>query len=354
MAFSLFDHPYFADLLQHREIAGLFTPDAELSAMLRFEAALTDVQADLGIIPKEAGIAIGTAIRQFQPGTDKLAAGIRRDGVIGPSLIASLREEMPKAYRGHVHVGATSQDLVDTGLILRLKQALALLRRDLEAVLESLDRLAIRGGNIPIMGRTRMQQALPISLAIRLGTWKSPLARYLQALDGLENHVLAVQFGGAVGTLDKLGKRGPDVRAALADRLGLTDPGRSWHAERDRIADLAGWLAKISGSLGKIGQDLTLMTQNEVGEAVLASSGSSSVMAHKRNPIQAEVLVTLARFNAGQLAAIHQAMVHEGERSGAAWTLEWLILPEMIAATAAALMIGKDCLDGLKIGSPLA
>ncbi len=319
--------------------------------MLRFEAALAEVLADLDIIPKDAGIAIGTAIRQFQPATDKLAAGIRRDGVIGPSLVECLRQEIAEAHRAHVHVGATSQDLIDTGLILRMKQALTLLRRDLEAILASLERLAARQGDIRIMGRTRMQRALPITFADRLSAWKSPLTRQLQALDGLENHVLAVQFGGAVGTLDKLGERGPKVRAALAERLGLVDPGRPWHTERDRIADLAGWLAKVSGSLGKIGQDLALMAQNEIGEAILASSGSSSAMAHKRNPVQAELLVTLARFNAGHIAAIHQSMVHEGERSGAAWTLEWLILPEMVAATAAALMIGKDCVDGLTVCS---
>jgi 3-carboxy-cis,cis-muconate cycloisomerase len=201
------------------------------------------------------------------------------------------------------------------------------------------------------MGRTRMQRALPITFADRVAAWKSPLDRQLDALGALERDLLVLQFGGAVGTLDKLGERGSLVRAALARRLGLADPGRAWHAERDRIADLAGWLAKISGSLGKIGQDLVLMAQNEVGEAVLAAAGSSSAMPHKRNPVQAELLITLARFNAGQLGALHQAMVHEGERSGAAWTLEWLILPAMVAASAAALRLSKDCLGGLTVVS---
>lgn len=351
MAFSLFDHPHFSALLRHDEIADLFGPDPEVAAMLDVEAALAEAEAELDVIPSAAGAAIVASIRQFQPKADDLAEDIRVDGVIGPGLVRRLRMEVAEPYRHHVHVGVTSQDVVDTGLILRMKRGLAILGRDLDALLNSLDTLSSRQGKARIMGRTRMQRALPIAFADRVATWKSPLTRQIDALNDLESSVLAVQFGGAVGTLDKLGEQGPAVRAALAKRLGLVDPGRPWHAERDRIADLAGWLAKVSGSLGKIGQDLALMAQNEVGEAVLASGGSSSAMPGKRNPVQAEILITLARFNAGHVGTLHQAMIHEGERSGAAWTLEWLILPEMVAATAASLMIAKDCLDGLTVVS---
>lgn len=351
MTVSLFDHPLFSTLLRHEEIAELFGVDAEISAMLRFEAALAAVEADLGVIPRAAGGAITSAIDEFQPAIDDLAAGLGRDGVVVPALVESLRQAVPKAYRADVHFGATSQDVIDTGLILRVQQALLILRSDLEAVVAALDRLSARQGTIEIMGRTRMQRALPMTFAERIATWTAPLTRQLEALDALEAHLLAVQFGGAVGTLDKLGEQGGEVRAALAECLGLVDPGRAWHAERDRIADLAGWLSKVSGSLGKVGQDLTLMAQNEVGEIVLKSGGKSSAMPHKRNPVQAEMLITLARYNAGQVASIHHALVHEGERSGAAWTLEWLIVPGMVAATAAALMIAKDCLPGLTISS---
>ncbi len=351
MTFSLFDHPYFSSLLRHEAIAALFSAEAELAAMLRFEAALAEVEAELGVIPEDAAAAIVAAIKGFQPEEATLAADVRRDGLVGPGLVAALRGSMPEAHRAHLHFGATSQDMIDTGLVLRLRQVFAILKDDLQAVLEALDGLSARQGSARIMGRTRMQQALPITVADRVATWRAPLARQLDDLDALENRVLAVQFGGAVGTLDQLGERGPAIRAALAERLGLIDPARPWHAERDRIADFAGWLAKISGSLGKIGQDLALMAQNEVGEAVLASGGLSSAMPHKKNPVQAEILVTLGRFNAGHLASIHHAMISEGERSGAAWTLEWLTLPEMVAATAAALMIAKSSIDGLTITS---
>ena len=157
--------------------------------------------------------------------------------------------------------------------------------------------------------------------------------RHLERLDALRRSLLVVQFGGAAGTLEKLGDKGPAVRAALADRLGLADAPQ-WHSQRDRIAELAGWLSLVTGSLGKFGQDVALMAQ--AGDEIeLAGGGGSSAMPHKQNPVDAEVLVTLARFNAAQLSGMHQALVHEQERSGAAWTLEWLILPQMVMATAA-------------------
>lgn len=349
MVFSLFDHPWFSALLCHRDIDALFCAKADIKAMLRFETALAEVEAAHGVIPQSAGAAIVDAIGTYSPEIERLSAGIARDGVIVPTLVEDLRRAVGEELAGYVHFGATSQDVIDTSLMLRIKETLAIFRRDLAAVIEQLDRLKCADGQIPISGRTRMQRALPIAFADRSESWMSPLRDHLDALDHLSGHVPAVQFGGAVGTLDQLGDKGRAVRAGLAATLDLIDPGRAWHTERSRLVDLAGWLAKTSGSLGKIGQDLVLMAQNEVGEIAFASGGQSSAMPFKRNPIQAEILISLARYNAGQLASMHQALIHEGERSGAAWTLEWLILPEMIAATAASLKLANVCLDGLKV-----
>ena len=149
-----------------------------------------------------------------------------------------------------------------------------------------------------------------------------------------------VQFGGAAGTLEKLGDKGPAVRAALAAKLGLGDAPQ-WHSQRDALAEFAGWLSLVTGSLGKFGQDIALMAQAGT-EIELSGGGGSSAMPHKQNPVKAEVLVALARFNATQLSGMHQALVHEQERSGAAWTLEWLLLPQMAVATAAALRLAAE------------
>lgn len=352
MVYSLFDHGHFAALLKHGRMAALFSEEIEVDAMLRFEAALADAEAELSIIPKEAGATIKAVVAAFKPDINGLEAGVQRDALIVPTLVKMLREAVGPEHGHHVHVGATSQDVIDTGLVLRLRDALTILRDDLSEVIRALDDLKTKYGLVEIMGRTRMQQALPIKVDDRVDTWMAPLLRHRHSLDHLEGKILHVQFGGAVGTLDKLGKDGAEVRALLAQKLELVDPGRAWHAERDRIADLAHWLTQVSGSIGKIGLDLVLMSQNQVGEAILADAGTSSAMPHKRNPVQGELLVTLARLNAGKLAMVGQSMVHEGERSGIAWTLEWMVLPEMIATTASALMIAEKALRGLEIKAP--
>ncbi|MGI9505013.1 MAG: 3-carboxy-cis,cis-muconate cycloisomerase, partial [Geminicoccaceae bacterium] len=275
------------------------------------------------------------------------STGVARDGLIVPTLVKELRKSLDEAHRPHLHFGATSQDVIDTGLVLRLKAAGALLRDDIGNVIKRLDQLSLERGRQPLMGRTRMQRALEVRVADRIGIWRRPLEHHLEALDRLESHLLAVQFGGPVGTLETLGDKGSEVRARLAERLALVDPGCCWHTDRSRIADIANWLSKVSGTLGKIGQDVVLMAQNEVGEVEISGGGLSSAMPHKKNPVRAEMLVSLARYNAVQLGGIHQAVVHENERSGSAWTLEWLTLPMMVAATGAALGVVGGLLDDM-------
>ncbi len=193
------------------------------------------------------------------------------------------------------------------------------------------------------MGHTRMQAAIAITAADRLAAWRAPLTTYR---DRLTEQNFPVQFGGAAGTLDKLGPQAAAVRASLAQELGLTDVAQ-WQSTRLVIADLAGLFASISGSLGKIGQDIALLAQ--AGDEIeMAGGGTSSAMAHKQNPVAAEVLVSLARFNATALSGIHQSLVHEQERSGAAWTLEWLLLPQMAMATAASLRLAGELAGNIK------
>ncbi|MEM7042969.1 MAG: 3-carboxy-cis,cis-muconate cycloisomerase [Pseudomonadota bacterium] len=337
MTSSLFDHPHFKSLLGHDNVAGLFTPEAEIDAMLRFEEALALAERDAGVIPPDAAAAISEAILAFTPNHDALAAGVARDGLVVPSLIKTLRESLDEVYRSHLHFGATSQDVIDTGLMLRLRTAISVLRDDMIVLTATLDRLTDEQGDQTLMARTRMQRALPIRLADRFAIWRRPLFDLVEGRGRLDQDMFAVQFGGPVGTLHQLGQLGPHVRKLLAERLDLVDPGCCWHTERGRIADLAAWLSKVSSSLGKIGQDVALMAQNEIGDVVISNGGRSSAMPHKNNPIRAELLVTLARYNAALLGAIHQASLHESERSGSAWGLEWLTLPPMIAASAAGL-----------------
>lgn len=351
MSVSVFDHPWLAALLGDEEVVRHFTAEAELRAMLEFEVALAMAEAELGLIPMAAAQAIAAAALDFEPDLPDLAAGAARDGMVVPDWVGQLRRAVGEPHGRHVHFGSTSQDVLDTSLVLRLKPVLDILAARLNDFDVRLADLARDHGALPLMGRTRMQRALPISWADKIAAWRAPLTRTHKRLQELKPRLLVVQFGGPVGTLEKLGDKGPSVAAALASRLDLAVPAGSWHNARDTLAELAGWLSLLTGSLGKIGQDVALMAQNEIAEVTVTGGGHSSAMPHKENPVLAETLVTLARFNATQVSGMHHALVHEQERSGAAWTLEWMVLPQMVVAAGAALARGLALLDALRINA---
>lgn len=346
MSVCPFDHPILGGLLGDEEIAGYFSVEAEIKAMLVFEAALAAAEGKAGLISEETTAAIVDAIAAFEPDIDRLRMAVSTDGVVVPELVRQLREAIGGKAASHVHFGATSQDVIDSGLMLRLKPVLAVVEQRLAVFLRALADLEKRDGERALMAVTRMQPAVPIRVADRIASWREPCERNLERLRAWIMDGLALQFGGAAGTLDKLGDKATGVRAALAEELGLADRPQ-WHNQRDRIADLASTLSLISGGLGKFGQDIALMAL--LGDAIeLAGGGGSSAMPHKQNPVSAEVLVTLARFNATQIAGLHGALVHEQERSGAAWTLEWMILPQVIVATATATRLATELATNIR------
>jgi 3-carboxy-cis,cis-muconate cycloisomerase len=350
MTFSAFDHPLLSALVGDDEVAALFSLEADLEAMLAFEAALADTEATLGLIPEEAAKRIGEACKGLIPDMAGLRAGVARDGVVAPALIAQLRAAVGDPHGKHLHRGATSQDVIDTSLTMRLKKVCNILDSRLSALVETLNEFEKRDGALALMGRTRMQRALPILARDKLGAWRRPLERCRTRLAELRPRLLVVQFGGPVGTRGDLDGKGGALAAELARKLGLGD-APCWHVNRDSIGEFASWLSLVCGALGKIGQDLALMAQNEIGEVRLAGGGASSAMAHKSNPVGAEVLVALARFGAATAGALHQGLVAENERSGAAWTLEWLTLPPLVAATASALAHALTLCRGLRFAS---
>ncbi len=340
-----------AALVGDADLEALFTDAADVAAMLRFEVGLAAAQASAGLIPPDAAAEIAIACAAFGPDWNALRAGLARDGVVVPDLVRQLRDVIGEPHGRDVHRGATSQDVVDTSLVLRLVPALTILDDRLDALDAALARLSARDGAIALMAQTRMQRALPFTVADKVETWRGPLARHRARLAGLRPRLLKLQLGGPVGTRAELGPQAEAIAADMAGRLGLSD-APAWHSQRDTVAECGAWLALVAASLGKIGQDVALMIQNEVGTARLAGGGTSSAMAHKSNPVAAELLVALARFTAGLAGTLTTAVVHENERSGSAWTLEWLVLPQLVIATGASLRKAIDLAAALSFPSP--
>jgi 3-carboxy-cis,cis-muconate cycloisomerase len=338
----VFDHPWMEGLFRGRELREHFSVAADISAMLQFETALARASAEYGLIPESASTAITEACDRFVPDMDLLQKGFARDGVVVPALLSQLRDAMAGDAEEYLHLGATSQDVIDTSLVLRIKHCLGLLLDKLASVKSCFENLATSTGDKIVMAHTRMQPARMIKATCIIDAWREPLIRHSVRINEMSGRILQLQLGGPTGDLSLLGVNGSQVRLSMANELGLGADQGCWHSTRDGLAELASWCSLVSGNLGKFGQDVSLMSQAEIGSIKVAGTGGSSSMANKQNPVAAEVLVTIARFNATQVSAMHQALVHENQRSGAAWTLEWMVLPQMILATNASLGIAIE------------
>ncbi len=337
------DSALYRRLFGDDDTAALFTDAAEIRAMLLVEGALARVQGAAGMIPADAAAAIDRASREAQVDPAALAASTAANGVPVPGLLAAFRKEVgdPGAAQ-YLHWGATSQDIADTGLALRLRRVLALWDARLAGLAAALGRLAAEHADLAVAARTYGQAATPTSFGAMVAGWGRPLLRHRARLATIGADLAAVSLGGAAGTLSAMGKDGPRIRAALAEALELRDPGASWHAERDGIAALAGWMAGLTGSLAKMGEDLILLTQTGIGEVVIAGAGGSSTMPQKQNPVGPSVLVALARQVAALDSAMQGAVAHRQNRDGAAWFTEWLVLPQMCISTGRALALAQD------------
>ncbi len=343
MPAALADSALYRSLFSDPETAQLFTDSAEIRAMLLVEGALARVQGRLGLIPETAAAFIDRASREVQIDPAGLAAQTAADGVPVPALVAAFRKAMEAPdHAQYLHWGATSQDIMETAQNLRLSRLVALWQARLEALARALGQLARRHADLPMAARTYGQVATPTSFGAVVAGWGRPILRHNARLAALAPDLALVSLGGAAGTLSAMGDRGPAVRAALAEALGLADPGHSWHPERDRIGAFAGWMAGLTASLGKMGDDLILMAQSGIAEVAIAGGGGSSTMPQKQNPVGPSVLVALSRQVAALAAAVGGAGLHRQSRDGAAWFAEWLCLPQLCISTGRALALALD------------
>lgn len=348
MPASPFDSVLYRDLFGGGGVAELFREEAEIRAMLAVEGALAQAQGRLGLIPADSAAIIAKAAQEVRIDPAALAAKTAQNAVPVPALVETFRAAMNRPeHAQYVHWGATSQDIMDTALMLRMRDVLALLEGSLA---EALDGIAGHAGThaaLPMAARSYGQDATPTTFGAVAASWGWPLLRHRERLSQLRPRLLNVSLGGAAGTLSAMQGQGSALRAEMARLLVLGDPGANWHSARDGIAELSGWMAGLCGALAKMAEDLILLTRSGVGEVRLGASGGSSTMPHKQNPVQPSVIAALARQVNALDTAIKGALAHREQRDGAAWMTEWLSLPQTCIATAGALQAAKAVIAGL-------
>ena len=334
-------------------VAARLSDTAQFNDMLRVEAAYTHACGAVGKIDATLAITAAQAIEAVTLDQTELVRRAAIDGVPVPALVDQIKAQLAKALHPAIHTGLTSQDVTDTALVLALRDILHDFETRIARLQDGFMRLQSSFGAGQMMGRTRMQAALPIEVSHRIAQWQAPWPDHLKRLSEMRTRVIKLQLGGPVGDGQSFDGFASALAQDMAQQLGLHLAPMSWHSRRDTYCELANWLSLVTGSLGKIGTDLALMAQQGIDDVVLKGGGSSSAMAHKSNPVRAEVLVALARDTAIQLSAMALTMEHENERSGAAWTLEWLVLPRMLENTGAALSTGTALLDNItQLGQP--
>jgi len=323
--------------------------------MLDFEAALARAEAATGVIPANAVEPIAKACKTESFGIASLAEAATRSGNLAIPLVKALTANVAEAdaeAARYVHWGATSQDVIDTAAMLSLRVGIDVLLVDLDRAIAGFAALARKHRNTAVVARTWLQHALPMPFGLKLAEYAAALHRSKLRLKRLRAETLALQFGGAAGTLAALGDKGLAVSEALARELKLPLPEAPWHTHRDRIAEAASVFAIISGSCGKIARDVSLMMQTDVGEAFEpagAGRGGSSTMPHKRNPVAAASALGAATIAPNLAATIFAAQVQDHERSAGPWHAEWPTLPALMLVTSGALVAIVDLAEGLEV-----
>jgi 3-carboxy-cis,cis-muconate cycloisomerase len=336
-------------------VDAIFTDDVRLQRMLDFEAALARAEAQLDIIPKSAAAPIASQCRADLFDTESLAQAAAKSGNLAIPMVRQLTElvgKHDKEAMRYVHWGATSQDAIDTGLVLQLRAGFDAIVGDLNRLRDALAQLASTHRTTVLPARTWLQQAVPTTFGLKAAGWLDAITRHRTRLQELRGRVLVLQFGGAAGTLASLGQRGLDVAKALANELKLDLPNLPWHAHRDRFAEVATFLALLTGTLGKIARDLALQMQTEIAEVSEPAEegrGGSSTMPHKRNPVACAVVLSAATRAPALAATMLTAMSQEHERGLGGWHAEWETLPELFRLSAGALHRTLETFVGLEV-----
>jgi len=344
----------FDSLFTAPAIDALFSDEALLEGMLKFESALAAAQADLGVIPKKAATVIGECCSLRKFGIKELLHSAEQDGNPAIPLVRALSKSVAATdseAAKYVHMGATSQDAIDTGLMLCTKKALALIIADLISLEEQLIRLVKRHRRTFLPGRTLLQHARPISFGLKAAGWLDGITRCRKMLQEDAARDLAVQFGGAVGSLAASGPKGLEILDTLARKLELRAPEIPWHTQRSRLGRVGMDLALTGTALAKIALDVVLLMQTEVAELTeeLGPGGGSSSLPHKQNPVASTKILANAKRIPALAASLLVSMLHEHERSVGGWHAEWVVFPELARAVGGSAAHALNLIVGLQV-----
>lgn len=352
MGSTAIDSLIFRNIFSTDAMRRIWSDENRIQKYLDIEVALARVQAQLGIIPAEAATEIAKHGDVLQYDVGKLK---NRTEAIGYPVLPVVEQLVKLCANGlgeWAHWGATTQDITDTAAVLQIRESLDLVADDLASICGSLRSLAEKYRDTPVAGRSNLQQAIPTTFGFKMAVLLAAFERHRARLAEIRPRVLVGEFGGAVGTLASLGRRGLEVQAALMQELKLGQPAIAWHTARDTFAEVGCFLGLLTGTLGKVATDVKLMMQTEVGEVsepFAHGRGSSSTMPQKRNPISCNFILACTAVVRQQVAALLEAVVEDHERSTGPWEIEWIALPEIFLLSAGALAQARHILPGLYV-----
>ena len=351
MSSSILDSALFAPLFLSTQMNEVFSDDARVNAYVEVEAALARAQANVGMIPNDAAATINETCQTIHLDMAQLAADTGNVGYPILGLVRQLSSAAGDAGR-YVHWGATTQDIMDSGSVLQMRNGLALIEADLDKTLNAVKNLATQYKHTVMAGRTHMQHALPITFGYKAAVWLDSLQRCKARIESAKERALVVQLGGASGTLASMGPGAEKVTEQLAKELGLKTPLIPWHATRDNFAEVATAFAILAGTLSKIAFDIMIMSMTELGEVsepFVKDRGASSTMPQKRNPISCEVIRGCHKAIVENTSLLLGAQESDLERATGPWHTEWIALPQVFGFTHCALSQAVFLLEGLEV-----
>ncbi|RWB39728.1 MAG: adenylosuccinate lyase family protein [Mesorhizobium sp.] len=350
-ASTVLDSILFRDAFGTPRMREVFSDYALIARYVEVEVALAKAQARCGVIPAEAAADIARLADVSSLDFDMLRHETNIVGYPILPLVHQLAKQCGSAGR-YVHWGATTQDIMDTALILQVREGLRILEEDIAELRRILADLSARYRDTPMAGRTHLQQALPITFGYKTAIWLATFDRHAERLEQLKSRVLVGELAGAAGTLASLGQSGFEVQEALCEELNLGVPISTWHVARDGLAEVVNFLGLVGGSLGTIALNISIMASTEfaeVYEPFVKGRGASSTMPQKRNPISSELMLAASKAVRQHCGLMLDAMIQDFERATGPWHAEWIAIPESFVLSAGALNQAKFALRGLVV-----